>query len=206
MLFSPYPRLLNSVASTLLILEKTAAAELTKGKQFSVGKMETEHVESYWEWNWDSDTLYTSCVQREVSFSFSYSFHFSYERCQHLFRITHIWMIWKKEITVGSGRLAPLKKKKKELQNIKTWVPTIRGRANTQVHLPTHLHFTDRGNNVHLCRASQLPLPFTTSESNTTVSHECHYTNQQNLQKQWTEVSVVYKTKGWRVDSMFLWC
>lgn len=47
-----------------------------------------------------------------MSFSFSYSFHFSYERCQHLFRIIHIQMIWKKEITVGSGRLAPLKKKK----------------------------------------------------------------------------------------------
>lgn len=47
MLLSPYVKLLNSVASPLSTLEKTAAAQLTKAKQFSVGKTEIGHVESY---------------------------------------------------------------------------------------------------------------------------------------------------------------
>lgn len=64
---------------------------------------------------------------------------------------------------------------------------------------PTHssaLYLTDRRNNIHLCRARQFPLLFTTSESNTILSHQCHYANQQNLPKQRTEFQLFTKPKG----------
>lgn len=119
MLLSPYPRLLNSGASTLsLYWRKQQQHSWPKESNFQLGKWK----QSTWnpiENETGTCIPYIQAVYKQVWFSFSYSFHFSYEKCQHLFRITHTRMIWKKEIPTGSGRLALLNKKTKSNETLK---------------------------------------------------------------------------------------